>query len=158
MQTSKFEQSRVSDADLAQIIRFAPLIAIDLIIRDPGGRILVGLRTNEPAKGTYFVPGGAIRKNETIGNAFSRLLRAETGLSIKFDEARFLNVYEHFYATNRFGEEGYGTHYVVLAFELELTEHAELARDSQHSDFRWLPKADLVAMEDVHANTKAYFA
>ena len=138
-------------------MRFAPLVAVDFIITDPDGRILVGRRMNEPARGTYFVPGGAIRKNETINTAFSRLLQIETGLSIRLTDARFLGVYEHFYAKNRFGEEGYGTHYVVLAYELLLDHHPALERDSKHSDFRWLAKADLVAMEDVHANTKAYF-
>jgi len=41
--------------------------------------LLVGLRTNEPAKNYYFVPGGVIRKNETIELAFERILKAETG-------------------------------------------------------------------------------
>lgn len=38
----------------------APLVSFDLIIRDPDGRALLRLRTNDPAKGFYFVPGGRI--------------------------------------------------------------------------------------------------
>lgn len=157
MASSQDQSQYLSDADMARIVRLAPLVSIDLIIRDPDGRVLVGLRTNEPAKGYYFVPGGAIRKNETIGRAFKRILRAETGLSVRFEDARFLNVYEHLYATNRFGEEGFGTHYVVLAYELSLDHHPLLARDAQHSDFNWIASTELVARKDVHENTKAYF-
>ena len=40
------------------VVRNAPLVAIDLIIRDPDRCVLVGLQTNEPAKGKWFVPGG----------------------------------------------------------------------------------------------------
>jgi colanic acid biosynthesis protein WcaH len=56
------ESGRLNDDTFKTIARNAPLISIDLIIRDASGRVLVGMRTNEPAKGFYFVPGGAIRK------------------------------------------------------------------------------------------------
>src|SRR3954466_13792753 len=54
----------LSDAQFADVVRLAPLVSIDLVIRDPDGDVLVGLRTNAPAKGFWFVPGGRIRKNE----------------------------------------------------------------------------------------------
>jgi hypothetical protein len=42
--------------DLGTVIRLAPLIAIDFIIRNARDEILLGLRNNEPAKDWYFVP------------------------------------------------------------------------------------------------------
>src|ERR1700738_2282456 len=101
------------DDDFAHIVRYAPLVSIDLIIRDLEGNVLLGLRENEPAKNTYFVPGGVIRKNETIREAFTRILNAETGLTASFDEATLVGAFEHFYKTNRFGHPDYGTHYVT---------------------------------------------
>ena len=56
----------VADDDCAHVVRLAPLVSIDVIIRDPNQNVLVALRTNEPAKAFYFVPGGRIRKDETI--------------------------------------------------------------------------------------------
>ena len=41
-------------ADFDKIVRLTPLVAIDLIVRSPEGRILVGRRINEPAKGRFF--------------------------------------------------------------------------------------------------------
>jgi colanic acid biosynthesis protein WcaH len=117
----------------------------------------VGLRTNEPAKNYYFVPGGIIRKNESIEFAFARILMTETGCSASLSDARFLGVFQHFYSTNRFGEPSYGTHYVVLAYELQLDQRPTIVLDAQHSAFKWMAEADLVSASDVHENTKAYF-
>ena len=40
-----------TDDEFAEIVRLAPLVSIDLIIRDKEQKVLVALRTNEPAKG-----------------------------------------------------------------------------------------------------------
>jgi colanic acid biosynthesis protein WcaH len=80
------------------------LVSFDIIIKDPEGNVLVGLRTNEPAKGKYFVAGGIIRKNETLANAFARILQSETGLEASLSEAKLVGVYEHLYETNTRGE------------------------------------------------------
>src|SRR6185436_5223511 len=94
------------------------------------GRALLGLRKNEPAKGTFFVPGGRITKNETIQAAFRRITLAELGSEKDLSQARFAGSYDHIYETNVFGKPGFGTHYVVLAYELELKEElAHLPRE-----------------------------
>ncbi|QXX73954.1 GDP-mannose mannosyl hydrolase [Methylovirgula sp. HY1] len=145
------------DDDFAHIVRYAPLVSIDLILKDPDDRVLLGLRMNEPAKGRFFVPGGVIRKNETIEAAYARILQAETGLAIPFDQAKCLGAYQHFYPTNRFGDPAYGTHYVVLAHELKLAERPKIELDSQHSHIRWMSGAEILAAPNVHENTQAYF-
>lgn len=147
----------VPDEDFGRVIRWAPLVSIDLILRDPQGMVFVGLRNNEPARGVYFVPGGVIRKNERIAAAFARILKAETGLEILFEQARLLGAYEHFYETNRFGDVAYGTHYVVLALELWLDLRPAIAMDSQHSSARWMSPQEILSAPDVHENTKSYF-
>jgi colanic acid biosynthesis protein WcaH len=148
----------VDDDDFARIIRYTPLVSIDLIVRDPQGCALLGLRVNEPARGTYFVPGGAIRKNETIRAAFARIVKVEIGIKASLDNATFVGVFEHFYDTNRFGDAEYGTHYVVLAYEIILPERPLIEIDSQHSNVRWMSKDDILLAENVHPNTKAFFS
>jgi hypothetical protein len=50
--TSEVMRPRFLNKDeFAQVVRNTPLVAIDLIIRDPDRCVLVGLGTNEPAKG-----------------------------------------------------------------------------------------------------------
>jgi colanic acid biosynthesis protein WcaH len=145
-----------TEDEFAHIVRRAPLVSIDLIIRNEQ-KVLVALRTNEPAKGVYFVPGGCILKNETIEAAFTRILKNETGCSAYFADARFLGVFQHFYPTNRFGLSNTGTHYVVLAYEMVFDQRPRIILDRQHSLYRWMNEVDLTASTDVHENTKAYF-
>ena len=139
------------------MVRLAPLVAIDLIIRNSRNQALLGLRNNEPAKGFYFVPGGIILKNERLADAFARILGNETNLSGRIEEARFAGAFEHFYDTNRFGEPDYGTHYVVLGYELKLADTAALKMDAQHSELRWWTQSELLDSPRVHDNAKAYF-
>jgi colanic acid biosynthesis protein WcaH len=147
----------LSHVDMSEVVRLAPLISIDLILRNSQSDVLLGLRKNEPAKDFYFVPGGRIWKGERLRDAFTRILKSETNCIGNFDDARALGVYEHFYATNRFGESGYGTHYVVLAYALSLDDISALKADVQHSGFRWWNERALLASKHVHENTKAYF-
>jgi colanic acid biosynthesis protein WcaH len=143
--------------DFDRVVRLTPLVAIDLVVRSPDGRVLVGRRKREPAKGCLFVAGGRITKNETLAAAFRRISLAELGLEKRIEEARFLGVYEHFYATNNREQAGFGTHYVVLACELICSmQDLRLPKD-QHGEFAWLTEAELLRSPDVHANTKAYF-
>lgn len=139
-----------------EVVARTPLCSIDLILRDPQGRVLLGLRNNEPARGCWFVPGGCIRKNERIAEAFARIAADELGLQARLEDARLLGVYEHFYDRNFAGVAGLSTHYVVQAWELP-TLSFDLRADAQHSALRWFGIDELLASADVHDNTKAYF-
>jgi colanic acid biosynthesis protein WcaH len=147
----------LSHAEVDTVIRLAPLIAIDLIIRDARDQVLLGLRKNEPARGCYFVPGGMIVKNERLADAFARLAKNETDHTASFADARLIGVFEHFYDNNRSGDRGYGTHYVVLGYELRWPSAAVPRPDDQHSELRWWPVTELLTSDRVHGNTKAYF-
>jgi colanic acid biosynthesis protein WcaH len=140
-------------SDFFNVVKNTPLISIDLIIRDPSGAILMGWRNNEPAKNTWFVPGGCIHKNERISDAFERIMRTEIALEIPFREARFVGAFEHFYSTNCFGDPGFGTHYCVLAHALRLDYRPNIKVDSQHSKFDWLTSSST----DVHPHSRVYF-
>jgi len=59
-----------------------------------------------------------------MADAFARLVKTETGHAARFDDARLIGVFEHFYDSNRSGNGGYGTHYVVLGYELLLPSAA----------------------------------
>ena len=147
----------IAPEDFANVIRLTPLVAIDLIVRCPEGRVLVGRRINEPAKGLLFVPGSRISKNETRAAAFARITKEELGIQAPIDQALFKGVYEHLYPTNRFERPGFGTHYITLAYELRLSlDRAQLPAD-QHGEYLWLTPEELTQSAEVHDNTKAYF-
>ncbi|EKS73221.1 MULTISPECIES: GDP-mannose mannosyl hydrolase [Caballeronia] len=148
----------LSNADFLTVVRLAPLVAIDLIVTDGNRRILVGHRRNRPAQGTWFVPGGRIRKDESLDAAYRRIVSNELGVaSAQRSAARFFGVYEHLYDDNFAGADGIGTHYIVLAYALTLSSKVPIGRFDQHSGYRWLMPDELLARDDVHENTKAYF-
>jgi colanic acid biosynthesis protein WcaH len=152
------EATRLDEETFRQIVRHAPLVSIDLVVLDRQGRALLGLRTNEPARDFWFVCGGRILKGETIPDAFARIMAHEIGHACAFTEARPRGVYEHMYETNRFGEAGFGTHYVVLAYEVVVPDHLEPRPDAQHRELAWWRVPDLLGSPAVHPHTKAYFA
>lgn len=147
---------RLSVEDFRRIVRDAPLVAMDVIVDDGGGRVLVGWRSNAPARGCWFVPGGRIRKGERLADAFRRITRDELGCEVPLDEARALGAFEHLYDENPFGEEGFGTHYVVLGYALRRAPDALALPTGQHARYRWMTAEELLVDPDVHANTRAY--
>ena len=140
-----------------EVVAHAPLVSIDLIVRRADGRVLLGKRANEPAKGCWFVPGGRIHKNERLEAAFRRISLNELGKAFASGDARFLGVFEHFYTTNFAEKPGVGTHYVVLAYEVSATELPERLPADQHGAFKWFDVETLLKTDLVHAHTKAYF-
>ncbi|PQV52436.1 GDP-mannose mannosyl hydrolase [Paraburkholderia sp. BL21I4N1] len=148
----------LTEMDFLDIVRLTPLIAIDLIVSDHEGRVLIGHRRNRPARGTWFVPGGRIHKDETLDTAFARIADAELGIArLKRSGARFEGVFEHHYNDNFADEPDVTTHYIVLAYALTLASTAPIGRPDQHSGYLWLTPTELLARADVHDNTKAYF-
>lgn len=138
-----------------EVVRNTPLVSIDLIVRDRDGRLLVGKRVNEPARGTWFVPGGSIRKDETLAQALARISKWELGVGLTLDDVRFAGVYEHFYDTNFAAAPGVSTHYVVLAYIVQRPfDNTDLPAE-QHSAWHWLSDPSL---PDVHPNTLAYLS
>ena len=147
----------LSKKDWLEVVQRAPLVSIDLIVRDKQGRVLLGLRTNEPARDTWFVPGGVIRKNETLDQAFARLAEVELSLLLKRSDAQFIGVYEHHYETNFALEPNIRTHYVVLGHQITLPKLPSAGPLDQHKDYRAFTVEEVLANPQVHENTKAYF-
>ena len=146
----------LSREDFATLVRLGPLVSMDLIVHDAAGRVLVGKRSNEPAREFWFVPGGSIKKGERLAEAFGRITVAELGEPMPIERAEFRGVYEHFYETNFTRAGGFGTHYVVLAYDLRLTRRLTQLPTDQHEGYRWLTPGEVLADPMVHENTKAY--
>ena len=98
--------------NFTSLIETAPLVSIDLIIKGEGGYLL-GMRNNQPAKGKWFVPGGRIFKNETIGHAIKRISIKEIGVEVNIKDVDFYGVFEHFY-DHSFVSNKISTHLALL--------------------------------------------
>ena len=146
------------DAELFKsVVANTPLISVDLIVRNPQGQILLGQRVNRPAQGYWFVPGGRVRKDERLADAFTRLVHEELGLTAySMQNALFLGPFEHFYADNFSGDD-FSTHYVVLGYQLDIDALQAQLPHEQHHSYRWFSVDELLNSSDVHLHTKQYF-
>ena len=149
----------LSNSDFEEVIKKTPMIAIDLCITN-NEKILLGKRNNPPAKNSYFVPGGRIRKSEPIKKALNRLIYDETGRTLKTDnQIKLIGIFEHFYDDNFLGNSDFNSHYIVIAYSLPLIMLTDINSDfqnKQHSEYLWVDynkPSDL----NIHQNTKTYF-
>lgn len=154
---SNKKATKLNRSDLIEVVKNAPLVSIDLIVRNNRNQVLLGLRKNEPAKDFWFVPGGRILKNERIAEAFERIANDELGVSLEYKNANFLGVFEHLYEENFAKKQGFGTHYVALAYQITIKEASLKPPKSQHRRLEWFDEESLHKNKNVHSNTKAYF-
>lgn len=156
-QTPTATKPRLPRAEWLEVIRQAPLVSIDLILQDPQGRVLLGWRNTAPARHCWFVPGGAVRKDETLDAALARISLTELGEPLRRADGQLLGVFEHHYPDNFADVDGVSTHYIVLAHQFRFT-HSPQPADLQHERFQWFSPAELLSDTRVHPNVKAYFS
>jgi colanic acid biosynthesis protein WcaH len=142
----------LDDQTFKIVIDSVPLISIDILLKK-NNKILLGRRTNKPAQGYFFSTGGRVNKNETINSAIVRIARNELNIELK-STLRFIGVFEHFYNDSIY--ENTSTHYVNLAYELEVEKSPDLPIE-QHSEYQWLSVEELLQSEQVHKYIKDYF-
>lgn len=120
----------ISNDDWETIVSNVPIVSVDLLVRYEDG-ILLGKRTNEPAKGYWFMPGGRVQKGETRTEAAHRIGKEELGLDIEIVES--LGAFEHFYDTSDI--DGVSKHYLANAYVADVIS-GEPKSDEQHADLR----------------------
>ena len=150
--------STLSVKDYRFIVRKTNLFALDLIIEDKEGKILLGLRTNAPARGFWFVPGGRVYKNEQLKKAMIRIMRDETGLNVDdIETISFHGLYEHIYDDNFFDDPTFNTHYLIAVCRINLARDKLLLSDYQHKRLRFASVDELQSDPLVHPFVKFYF-
>jgi ADP-ribose pyrophosphatase YjhB (NUDIX family) len=60
----------------------SPIVGVGCVIFD-GASVLLGKRGQEPAKGTWSLPGGAVELGEKVVDALKREIREEIGIEIE---------------------------------------------------------------------------
>jgi 8-oxo-dGTP diphosphatase len=97
-----------------------PSLAVDCVVFDPHGRLLLIRRKNPPFAGQYALPGGYVEYGETTADAAARELAEETGLVSA--SASLVGVY----SDPRRDPRG---HVVSIAYRIETTGYDPRAGD-----------------------------
>lgn len=114
-----------------------PILCVDVLIVDDGKCLLL-LRDNEPAKGTYWFPGGRVHKNELIKDAAIRKAKEETNLTCIFE--RIISVEETIFEQE--GSMVTDVHTVNVCCLVHAANINELQVDKLHSGFKWVNVLD----------------
>lgn len=145
------KHDRIPDEEWETVVRNVPIVSVDLVVSSADG-IVLGKRTNEPAKGEWFVPGGRVHKHERLVDAARRVANEELGVDVEVVEA--LGAYEHLYHEAELDDVG-GKHYLANGFVVETDISVdEMAIDDQHGGLRSFEPAKMPT--DLNEYAAAY--
>jgi colanic acid biosynthesis protein WcaH len=137
----------IPDEEWATIVRNVPIVSVDLLIYTDDG-VVLGKRTNEPAKGEWFIPGGRVHKGETRTEAVHRIAAEEVGVEVEITES--LGAFEHIYDTAE--TDGVDSkHYLANGYVVE-PQSADFRSSEQHATFQ-IFRPETVTL---HPNIVAY--
>ncbi len=116
-----------------------PIVAVGAVIVD-GNRVLLVKRGQEPLRGAWTLPGGAVEVGETLDAALAREVLEETGLSVEVGPVVEVLDRVQFDADGRVEY-----HYVIIDYVCRaFAGFAVCGSDAQ--DVRWVPIADLAEL------------
>ena len=115
-----------------------PIVGVGAVVVD-GGRVLLVRRGNEPLKGEWSLPGGAVECGETLRAAIAREVQEETGLEVEVGST--VDVLDRIRLDDG-GRVLY--HYVLVDFACKPIGGA-LACGSDAAEVAWVRPADLGA-------------
>jgi len=135
----------IPDEEWETVVRNVPIVSVDLVVDCPDG-IMLGKRTNEPAKGQWFIPGGRIQKGESRVQAVHRVAEQELGVGVNIVES--LGAFEHVYDTSDLNEVD-TKHYLANGYVVEIVSGEPLPNE-QHDDLRVFKSAPESLHEHIH--------
>ncbi len=141
----------VPEATFATCLEHLPQVCVEVVVETDGG-VLLARRTNEPARGEWFWPGGRLYKGEDLESAARRVAREELGLAVAVRE--LLGARSHFW--DRTAVEGLeDRHTVNLVYRVAPTEKdPTVALDDQHDAHRVLREPE----PGLHEHVREYVA
>jgi 8-oxo-dGTP diphosphatase len=122
-----------------------PIVGVGAVVVD-GNRVLLVRRANEPLKGEWSLPGGAVEAGEKLRAAVVREVREETGLDV--EPGPIVDVLDRI----RLDPEGRARyHYVLIDFLCRVTGGI-LCCDTDADDAAWV---DVTSLDAYHVSESA---
>ena len=139
---------KLSDELYTKFHESMPIFCVDIVLKNSEGGFLLVKRSNEPANGQWWLPGGRLLRNETIDEAAVRKIKEEVGLDIKLFKG-MNKCYELIFNDSPFSH-GRGTHNVTTCVSAEVSDFDDFKLDGNHSELKLFHKVD----EDWHPYVK----
>jgi 8-oxo-dGTP diphosphatase len=120
----------------------APIIGVGAVVID-GSKVLLVRRGQEPLKGEWSLPGGALELGETLQQGVVREVLEETGLTVV--PAGIVEVLDRITQDDLSGQVRY--HYVLVDFLCRVTGGL-LCGGSDAEEARWVEREELQEQGD----------
>ncbi len=114
------------------------MLGVGAIIAD-GGRVLLIERGQEPLRGTWSLPGGAVETGERLEDALRREVREETGLDV--EPVSLVEIFERI-MPDQDGRTEY--HYVLMDYLCRVTG-GRLEAGTDAAQVRWVAPDELAS-------------
>ncbi|OGA42912.1 MAG: hypothetical protein A3G24_19480 [Betaproteobacteria bacterium RIFCSPLOWO2_12_FULL_62_13] len=135
----------------SQVLRVLPIPCVDLLVVDDAGNVLLVRRTNEPAAGQWWFPGGRVLFGELRRDAAKRKLDEECGLSsAEFEELGTFDVFLDLRPDRR-------VHSITTLFRAQIGRAPTIRLDHQSSEARWLTRQQWLERE-LHSFVRSSLA
>ena len=115
----------IEDDLFEEILKKMPIPTVDAIVVN-NGKFLLLKRRNPPVKGHWWLPGGRVRKGETLEEAVKREVLEEPGLDCR--------IISQVGAINQIFPESH----TISVYYLVESESTDVKLNSEHSDYRWV--------------------
>ncbi|MDO8604202.1 MAG: NUDIX domain-containing protein [bacterium] len=123
----------------AQIHHAVPIACVDVVLKKDNTFLLVK-RTNKPAQGQWWIPGGRILKGEILEDSARRKVRQETGAGIRIE--RILGADETLFSDGPFNDS---THTINVVFLATIEDQDTIVKlDPQNDEYQWFSYIDPV--------------
>lgn len=114
-----------------KIIRSMPIPCVDLLVTDSSGRVLMLKRSEAPAKGEWWFPGGRILYRELRIDTAKRKLREECGL--RAEHFRELGTYDMILDER---PSGFVSHGITTVFHAVVKKN-KVRLNKESTDYAW---------------------
>jgi colanic acid biosynthesis protein WcaH len=138
----------VPESTFGACLAHLPQVCVEIIVAHDGG-VVLARRTNEPARGEWFWPGGRLYKGERLDDAAHRIAREELGLAVTIE--RRLGVHAHFWDQSSV-EGADSRHTVNVVYLVSPEDGLDITLDTQHGDWRLLQSPE----PDLHEYVETY--
>jgi colanic acid biosynthesis protein WcaH len=117
----------IEDKEYKLILEWMPIPTVDAIITFKDNFLLLK-RNNPPVKGEWWLPGGRVRKGESLEEAVKREALEETGLKCRI-------IHQVGVISQVFPEC-----HTISIYYLAEAESSKVKLNEEHSDYKWVSR------------------